>query len=276
MAKTIRVVQPIVLPPDNSESSSVEQVPTAAQASHKECVTLSRGFEHRDATAQPILSPKFANLAAEIVTPDFETIDDQTYHSTMQAAVTTAGSHAILMGMTLAKVVMPGIEEAARRFSAHKGDESYRLNGQRNPTEYIASLGLKAATIRKWRQRLKEQEQKIKALTGSSGTENEPSAAGKHRDKYDATDSARLERIAHAAEDAAKTNPDDDAFNPVRHAIENKPEHMPEGSSHKQTVRLALEASSIIFNHLGDRLMGTAEGNRLVQIAREILELNRK
>ena len=41
-------------------------------------------------------------------------------------------------------------------------------------------------------------------------------------------------------------------------------------------VELALEALDIVFNELGDHLMATAKGKRLVEIAREGIALSRR
>jgi hypothetical protein len=268
MATKIGLAQ-VILPPGGHDDGLID----------KDRVTLSRRSSQRRATtAEPELSLEIAKLAAEIVTPDFASMDDQTYNAAMLEARNEFHAYGVVSGLVLAKKVLPGIDDAARRFQEHKADKDYRLNGQDNLTTYIYWLGYKPATVRKWRQRLREQEliQKIKVLTSNTGAKNMRETNVNQRDKYDATDIAHLERVVRAAQDAADAHPDDDAFDSIRHAIENKPERLPEVGSQDQIATLAVEASSIIFKQLGDKLMGTTEGKRLVQIAREILEFSQK
>ena len=207
-------------------------------------MTPSRGSpQRRAATAKPVLSQELAKLAAEIVTPDFESMDDQTYNAAMVEARNEFYGYGVVSGLVLAKKVLPGIDDAARRFQEHKADKDYRLNGQDNLTTFIHSLGYKPATVRKWRQRLREQEliQKIKLLTSNTGAENRPGKNGQQRDKYDATDIAHLERVARTAEEVAEANPDDAALEPVRRVLQNAPQGMPEvRSTDGEIVELAL------------------------------------
>jgi transposase-like protein len=197
-------------------------------------------------------------------------MDDQEYNAAMVEARNEFRAYRAAYGLVAARKLLPGIDDARRRFREHKADKGYRLNGQDSVTAYIRWLGYEPATVRKWRQRLRDQD------AGNTGAENRCGNTGKQRDRYDATDIAHLERVVRAAQNAADAHPDDDAFDSIRHAIENKPEGMPEVGSHDQIVALAVEGSEIIFSPFGDRLLGSVEGNRLVQIAREIIALSRK
>lgn len=49
------------------------------------------------------------------------------------------------------------------------------------------------------------------------------SPAKRHPEKYTAVDIAHLERVAYAAQKQADDNPDDEAFDPIRRAIAQKP-----------------------------------------------------
>jgi hypothetical protein len=82
-----------------------------------------------------------------------------------------------------------------------------------------------------------------------------PGKNGKPRDRYDAIDIAHLERVVRAAEDAADAHPDDDFFNSIRAAIQNKPEGIPGVGTDFEN--LAMEAFEIVFNDLGDQLMAS-------------------
>jgi hypothetical protein len=211
----------------------------------KRAVTVSRmSSEGSAATAEPTLPLEFSKLAAEIVTPHFAGVDDQTYNTAMVEARNEFQVHGVKAGLVLAKKVLPGIDDAARRFQEHKVDKDYRLNGQDNLTAYVHSLGYKPATLREWKQRLRDQElklvQKIKVLSNATSAKNGSGKSGKPpRDKYDATDTAHLERVVRAAQDAPDAYPDDDALNSIRDAIQNKPVRMPTVGSQDQIVTLS-------------------------------------
>jgi hypothetical protein len=158
-------------------------------------------------------------------------MDDQSYHSAMVQVRNEFHAHVSICGLVLANKVLPGIDDAARRFREHKADKGYQLNGHKNLTAYINSLGYKPATVRKWRQRLRDLEEKVLLLTSNPSAEN---------------------------------------------ICDDENQNKPKENTQAQIVKLAVKGSSIICNQLGTRLKETAEGKEVVQIASEILELNRK
>lgn len=240
-------------------------------------VTVSRRRRNEQRSTR-VDTPELAHLAPKIETPDFKSMDDCRFNAAMVDARNEFHQHVFASGLVLANKVLPGIDDAARRFQQHKDDKEYRLDGQDCLTGYIHSLGYKPATIRKWRQRLKDREliEKVKLLTGSSGTKTQRDTSVIQRDKHDATDIARLERVALAAQEAADAHLDDDTFDGIRMAIQKAPQSLHEVASRRDIVTLALEAFEIIFNDLGDQLIGTAKGKRLIDIAQKGLELARR
>ena len=99
-------------------------------------------------------------------------LDDATFHRTLSNFVKQAEEHYANIGLTLYYRVLPGLQDAQRRFTEHKSDPEYRLNACKGIEEYIRKLGLDPARVRKWRQRDKEQQsmQEIRILVGQDGT----------------------------------------------------------------------------------------------------------
>jgi uncharacterized coiled-coil protein SlyX len=102
----------------------------------------------------------------------FAGLDDQTFHTTLSGFVQEAQGQYAVYGLTLYYRILPGVQDAHRRFSEHEGDTNYSLDGCKGIEEYIKKLGLKPATIRKWRQRDKERQfaREIKLLAGGPET----------------------------------------------------------------------------------------------------------
>jgi uncharacterized small protein (DUF1192 family) len=123
---------------------------------------------------------------AEVLPPDRDTVtlrapapdapyvyvglDDQTFHITLSGFVQQVQGQYAECGLTLYYRILPGLEDAERRFRDNDGDPTYTLEGCKGIEEYIKELGLKPATIRKWRQRDKERRfmREVKLLTGES------------------------------------------------------------------------------------------------------------
>jgi transposase-like protein len=97
-------------------------------------------------------------------------LDDKTFTKTLAEFVKQAQKQEEELDSTVYYKILPGLDDAKRRFAEHKGDPRYRLNGCAGIEAYIRELGLKPATVRKWRQRAKERllprEGKLPRLTG--------------------------------------------------------------------------------------------------------------
>jgi alkylated DNA repair dioxygenase AlkB len=83
-------------------------------------------------------------------------LNDDAFNTTLMGFVEQARRQTADVGLTLYCRILPGLQDAQRRFEEHKGDPNYRLNGCAGIEEYIRKAGLNPATIRKWRQREKE------------------------------------------------------------------------------------------------------------------------
>lgn len=83
-------------------------------------------------------------------------LDDRTFTETLSAFVDQGRKQAEDFGLTLYYRILPGLKDAQRRFDEHANDPSYRLDGCAGIEQYIRNLGLKPATVRKWRQRASE------------------------------------------------------------------------------------------------------------------------
>jgi len=113
-----------------------------------------------------------------VVTPGPETphvyldLDDQTFHTTLSDFVQHAQRQYAEFGLTLYYRILPGLQDAERRFKEHEDNPTYTLDGCKGIEKYIKKLGLKPATIRKWRQRDKERQfmREVKLLTGRPAT----------------------------------------------------------------------------------------------------------
>lgn len=99
-------------------------------------------------------------------------LDDQTFHTTLSGFVQQAQGHYAQYGLTLYYRILPGLQDAERRFKEHEGNPTYTLEGCKGIEEYVKKLGLKPATIRKWRQRDKERQfmREVKFLAGGPET----------------------------------------------------------------------------------------------------------
>jgi hypothetical protein len=95
-------------------------------------------------------------------------LDDQTFHTTLSVFVQQAQAQYAEFGLTLYYRVLPGLQDAERRFKEHEGNPTYSLDGCKGIEEYIKKLSLKPATVRKWRQRDKERQfmREVKLLAG--------------------------------------------------------------------------------------------------------------
>jgi hypothetical protein len=85
-------------------------------------------------------------------------LDDPTFHATLSCFVQEAQRHYAKFGLTLYYRILPGLQDAQRRFADHKENPDYRLDGCTGIEEYVKRLGLDPARIRKWRQRDKERQ----------------------------------------------------------------------------------------------------------------------
>src|SRR5664280_3523582 len=95
-------------------------------------------------------------------------LDDKTFTKTLAKFVEQGKKQAEELGSTLYYKILPGLQDARRRFAEHKGDTQYRLNGCTGIEQFTRKLGLKPATVRKWRQREKERlfNAEVKLLLG--------------------------------------------------------------------------------------------------------------
>ena len=95
-------------------------------------------------------------------------LNDEVFHTTLARFVEQARQQTSDLGLTLYCRILPGLQDAQRRFEEHSDDPGYRLDGCAGIEEYIVKLGLKPATVRKWRQREKERMflQAVKLLPG--------------------------------------------------------------------------------------------------------------
>jgi hypothetical protein len=95
-------------------------------------------------------------------------LNDDAFHTTLVGFVKQARQQASDLGLTLYCRILPGLQDAQRRFAEHSDDSEYRLDGCAGIEEYIRKLDLKPATVRKWRQREKERMflQSLKLLPG--------------------------------------------------------------------------------------------------------------
>jgi hypothetical protein len=98
----------------------------------------------------------------------FAVLDDPTFHSTLSSFVQQAQAQYADFSLTLYYRILPGLQDAQRRFKDHEKDSAYRLDGCKGIEEYIRKLGLNPASVRKWRQRDKERQsmREIKLLAG--------------------------------------------------------------------------------------------------------------
>jgi hypothetical protein len=95
-------------------------------------------------------------------------MNDDAFHTTLVGFVEQAMQQTSDLGLTLYCRILPGLQDAQRRFDEHTDDPEYRLDGCAGIEQYISKLGLKPATVRKWRQREKERMflQSLKLLPG--------------------------------------------------------------------------------------------------------------
>jgi len=126
--------------------------------------------------AAEVLPPERDTVTLGAPVPDapyvFVGLDDETFHSTLSGFVEQAKGQYAEFGLTLYHRILPGLHDAQRRFTEHKSNPAYRLNGCNGIEEYIRKLGLTPARVRKWRQRDKERQftREIKLLVGGNGT----------------------------------------------------------------------------------------------------------
>jgi hypothetical protein len=88
----------------------------------------------------------------------YDSLDDQTFHSTLSDFVQQAQGQYAEFGLTLYYRILPGLDDAQRRFLKRKGNPDYRLDGCAGIEQYVKKLGLTPARVRKWRQRDKERQ----------------------------------------------------------------------------------------------------------------------
>jgi hypothetical protein len=75
-------------------------------------------------------------------------LDDKTFSKTLAEFVKQAQKQEEELDSTVYYKILPGLDDAKRRFAEHKGDPRYRLNGCAGIEAYIRELGLKPATVR--------------------------------------------------------------------------------------------------------------------------------
>ena len=102
----------------------------------------------------------------------YDSLDDQTFHRTLSDFVQQAQGQYAEFGLTLYYRILPGLQDAQRRFGEHRDEPDYRLDGCAGIEQYVKKLGLTPARVRKWRQRDKERQfvREVKLLAGGSPT----------------------------------------------------------------------------------------------------------
>jgi hypothetical protein len=106
-------------------------------------------------------------------------LDDKTFTKTLVGFVEQGKKQAEELGSTLYYKILPGLQDARRRFDEHKREPQYRLNGCPGIEAFTRKLGLKPATVRKWRQREKERlfNAEVKLLLGKEEKRHTSKAA---------------------------------------------------------------------------------------------------
>jgi len=109
-----------------------------------------------------------------VETPEFGKMQPQEFHQTMCQVLQNAKEENLRCGLALYNIFLPGLEFAEQVFAQGK-----TINGCKGKEEYIESLGLKPATVRKWKQRAQELAARLAAgrqplLPGETDPKPEP------------------------------------------------------------------------------------------------------
>jgi hypothetical protein len=138
---------------DDKKTAAEETVTTASlvRPSERDSVTLTNSVDR-----PPEAPYVYAGL------------NDDAFHTTFVGFVEQARQQTADLGLTLYCRILPGFQDAQRRFEEHSDDPNYRLDGCAGIEAYIVKQGFKPATLRKWRQREKERMflQALKLLPG--------------------------------------------------------------------------------------------------------------
>jgi hypothetical protein len=106
---------------------------------------------------------------------DYASMSTKEFHETLCSRVDEMQKGFMQTGLTLYQQILPGLEDARRRFAAGE-----KINGHKGIEAYIESLGLTPEQVRQWRHRALEKEliKKTGLLTGHA-----PKKRGKKNNK---------------------------------------------------------------------------------------------
>lgn len=121
--------------------------------------------EQADAMASSALVPADRDSVTVAGAIDYTSMDTVTFHAATVAAVDELHGLSDQCGLVIYTQILPALTDAKRRFDA--GEE---VNGCHGIEEYIVSLDIKPATVRKWRQRTAERDlsKEVRLLTGET------------------------------------------------------------------------------------------------------------
>lgn len=130
------------------------------QTSVAPATEISTNIQERDTVTLDLLNGSETNISDE--TPNFSAMTETQFHLTMVNATDKANERARQQGLAIYRIILPGLEFAKAQFA-----EGKTVNGCTGIEAYTTSLGLRPATIRKWRQRDAESDllKKINHLT---------------------------------------------------------------------------------------------------------------
>jgi hypothetical protein len=167
--------QPLTTPHGSAFESASNSSGAEAATAESQTIATAPGRPEDDLSSVPAtdaLPPERDSDTLTPLAPDapyvYGGLDDKTFHSTLSHFVKQAQGQYADFGLTLYYRVLPGLQDAQRRFREHEHDPEYRLEGCSGVEEYVKKLGLKPARVRKWKQRDKERQfmRKLKLLSG--------------------------------------------------------------------------------------------------------------
>jgi hypothetical protein len=144
------------------------------------------------------------NGRLEISVPNFAAMNAKQFVDTMSEAADDMKRTIASMGMNLAVVIVPGVEEAKHRLRRGEtlelrvGTDKHTFKGENQIGDFVRALGLNPATVRQWKHRLAEKAL-VKTLTGMGV--DAPEKGGKNnagRDSVTQQLKSLLDTIEHA------------------------------------------------------------------------------
>jgi hypothetical protein len=168
-----------------SKTQKEEEKPLTEEQAAKRAAGIAASAERRKArsTEKGAAKEQGNTLGTSVLVPadrdsvtvpgavDYASMDTVTFHAAAVAAVDELHGLSDQCGLVVYTKILPALTNAKRLFDA--GEE---VNGCHGIEEYVISLGLKPARVRKWKQRAAERDllKQVKVLTGGTAKPDKP------------------------------------------------------------------------------------------------------